>query len=75
MGGGGYRHPAQQIQPQEDRDMANDAVYAAITDQLLAEMDKGVAPWRREWTISGGERHRNAISWSVIAAYNRFWTW
>jgi len=52
--------------------MANDAVYAAITDQLLAEMDKGVAPWRREWTISGGERHRNATSNRPYSGINPF---
>lgn len=30
-------------------------VYEVVTDRILAELEKGVVPWRRPWRVTGGE--------------------
>ena len=29
-------------------------IYEEITNRILAEMEKGIIPWQRPWTCSGG---------------------
>ena len=36
--------------------------YQVITDRILAELDSGVAPWRKAWSTPIGMLPRNAIS-------------
>jgi antirestriction protein ArdC len=41
--------------------MTNADVYAKVTAQLIAEMEKGTVPWGRPWAGGDGE-HRNAAT-------------
>jgi antirestriction protein ArdC len=40
--------------PQTAGDQPAPSVYARVTDQVLAELAKGTAPWRRPWRVEFG---------------------
>ena len=33
-------------------------IYAEVTDTIIAELEKGTAPWVRPWHAAGGYRRR-----------------
>src|SRR5262249_39304211 len=37
-------------------------IYQDITDRILAELERGVAPWRRDWASVGGGMPMDAIT-------------
>ena len=37
-------------------------VYRAITDRIIAALERGTVPWRTPWSSHGKDGHRNALS-------------
>ena len=33
--------------------MANGNVYQMVTDRIIAELEKGIIPWKKPWTGKG----------------------
>jgi antirestriction protein ArdC len=48
-------------------------VYAIVTERIVAQLEAGVAPWRRPWATSGaGTMPRNAVSKRAYRGVNVF---
>lgn len=45
-------------------------VYQIVTDRIIAELEKGVIPWRRPWTNNG-----MAVNWNSQRPYRGINTW
>lgn len=48
-----------------------DAIYAEVTDRIIASMEEGHIPWHRPWKVRGGV-HENATSQKAYRGINRF---
>ena len=38
------------------------SVYQEVTDRIIEQLERGVVPWRRPWTVNGGGMPRNIVS-------------
>ncbi len=52
--------------------MKSAELFAQITDRIAAQIDAGVAPWRKPWTATSGGPPRN-LSGRVYRGANSFW--
>jgi antirestriction protein ArdC len=46
-------------------------VYEIITDKIIEQLEKGVVPWRQEWSTCGG-LPKNGISNKEYSGINPF---
>lgn len=50
-------------------------VYKEVTDRIIAQLDKGVIPWRRPWSSVSGLWPRNAVTGRRYSGINVFLLW
>lgn len=48
--------------------MASFDIYAAVTDRIISEMEKGIIPWAKPWggTVDGAISHSTGKPYSLI---------
>lgn len=64
---------------------ANEKIYAAVTDKIIAQMEQGVIPWRKGWKAVSGSYNAKSkryysfinqmILWTKPGAYASFKQW
>jgi len=50
-------------------------LYQRITDQIVAQLEKGVAPWQRTWATIGGGLPMNVVSRKPYRGINTLLLW
>ncbi len=50
-------------------------LYKRITDQIIAQLEKGVAPWQRPWATIGGGLPKNVVSRKHYRGINTLLLW
>ncbi|MGA2033216.1 MAG: zincin-like metallopeptidase domain-containing protein [Thermoguttaceae bacterium] len=50
-------------------------LYKRITDQIIAQLEKGVAPWQRPWASIGGGLPTNVVSRKPYRGINTLLLW
>lgn len=45
-------------------------VYEAVTKRIIAQLEQGVIPWRKDWIGVGGKNNRLAVSWAKSKPYS-----
>ena len=53
----------------------NDDVYVWITEKIIAQLEKGVAIWRRPWATIGGGLPANVVSRQAYRGINTMLLW
>jgi antirestriction protein ArdC len=46
-------------------------LYAEVTDRIIAELERGVVPWRKPWAATDGSLHRNLVSGKPYRGVNQ----
>ena len=55
--------------------MIRNDLYKRITDQIIAQLEKGVAPWQRPWATIGGGLPMNVVSRKPYRGINTLLLW
>jgi len=55
--------------------MIRNDLYQRITDQIIAQLEKGAAPWQRPWATIGGGLPRNVVSRKHYRGINTLLLW
>jgi antirestriction protein ArdC len=55
--------------------MIRNDLYQRITDQIIAQLEKGAAPWQRPWATIGGGLPRNVVSRKPYRGINTLLLW
>ena len=48
----------------------SEAVYKRLTDQIIAQIEKGSAPWQKPWIMSGANTPKNFITKKPYRGFN-----
>ena len=55
--------------------MKTNELYQQVTNQIIAQLEKGVAPWKRPWATIGGSFPKNAASGRSYRGMNVLLLW
>ena len=55
--------------------MKTNELYQQVTNQIIAQLEKGVAPWKRPWATIGGGFPKNAASGRSYRGLNVMLLW
>jgi len=55
--------------------MKTNELYQQVTNQIIAQLEKGVAPWKRPWASVGGGFPKNAASGRFYRGLNVMLLW
>ena len=55
--------------------MKNADLYQQITDKIIGQLEKGVAPWQQPWASVGGGMPRNVVSRKPYRGINTLLLW
>src|SRR5450759_5168886 len=57
------------------RKMNHADLYKRITDRIITQLEKGVAPWQRPWATIGGGLPANVVSRKPYRGINTLLLW
>ena len=55
--------------------MKNADLYQNVTDRIIAQLEKGVAPWQQPWASIGGGMPVNVVSRKLYRGVNTLLLW